>query len=148
LTAADPRELLRAMWLTYENQNLNHIRWEQTLVDLGFGWLAASDIQRKEHGNIVLYPGQAQRIVQVDEMGFSSDGSKNGMGGRPGALLSNSNVPETGTPVNKSSGKTSWLFGMNFADEALPPMAVFASCSTLVIQILYLKTNANLNSNV
>jgi hypothetical protein len=127
LTAADPRELLRAMWLTYENQNLNHIRWEQTVVDLGFGRLAASDIQRKEHGNVVLYPGQAQRIVQVDEMGFSSDGSKNGMGGHPGALLSNANVPETGTPVNKSSGRTSWLFGVNFADEALPPLAVFAS---------------------
>jgi hypothetical protein len=48
------------------------------------------------------------------------------MGGRPASLVSNANVPDAGTPINKSSAKTSWLFGINYADEA-PPLAVFAS---------------------
>jgi hypothetical protein len=127
LTTTNPRELLRTQWLTYENQNLNHISFEQTVVSLGFGRWPSSDDERKEHGNVILFSGQAQRICQLDEMGFSADGSKNGMGGRPSSLMSNAAAPDAGTPVNKSSAKTSWLLGVNFADEALPPLAVFAT---------------------
>jgi hypothetical protein len=127
LTTTNPRELLRAQWLTYDNQNLNHINFERTVVSLGFGRWPRSDDERNEQGNVILFPGQARRILQLDEMGFSADGSKNGMGGRPSSLMTNSSAPDAGTPVNKSSAKTSWLLGVNFADEALPPMAVFAT---------------------
>jgi hypothetical protein len=126
LTTTNPRELLRAQWLTYDNQNLNHISFEQTVVSLGFGCWPSSDDERKEHGNVILFSGQARRICQLDEMGFSANGSKNGMGGRPSSLMSNATAPDAGTPVNKSSAKTSWLLGVNFADEALPPLAIFA----------------------
>ena len=36
-------------------------------------------------------------------------------------------MSEAGKPVNKSSQKTSWMLGMNYADEPLPPMVVLPS---------------------
>jgi hypothetical protein len=126
ITAVDSREALRAAWLTYGNQENHYTGWECALVNLGFGrW--ASEGEKGKSGNVHFYHDQVRRVVQFDEMGFSLDGSKNGKGGRPTATPTNPFLPESGKPVNKSSGKTSWMFGCNFADEALPPMVVLPS---------------------
>ena len=131
LTTADTRELLRATWLTYQNQNKHYEYWERQLVDLGFGQYASNHEERLKHGNVVLYDGMAKRIIQCDEMGFSLDGSKNGVGGRESATPTNPNLPEAGKPTNKSSQKSSWMFGMNFDDEPLPPMVVLPSAAEI-----------------
>jgi hypothetical protein len=126
ITAVNSREALRAAWLTYGNQENHYTGWECALVNLGFGrW--ASEGEKGKSGNVHFYHDQVQRVVQFDEMGFLLDGSKNGKGGRPTATPTNPFLPESGKPVNKSSGKTSWMFGCNFADEALPPMVVLPS---------------------
>ena len=54
-------------------------------------------------------------------------GSKNGIGGRPGAVMINEEVNESGTPQHKTSQRVSTIYGMNFAFEALPPYHVIQS---------------------
>jgi hypothetical protein len=126
--SCDSREALRAAWLTYENQENQYSAWEYVLTNFGFGrWPDVLSGEKGTHGNVVFYDDQERRVVQFDELGFSLDGSKNGKGGRPTATPTNPLLPEAGKPVNKSSSKTSWMFGCNFADEALPPMVVLAS---------------------
>ena len=54
-------------------------------------------------------------------------GSKNGIGGRSGAVMINEEVNESGTPQHKTSQRVSTIYGMNFAFEALPPYHVIQS---------------------
>ena len=84
---------------------------------------------------IILYPCllffliifKAKRLINFDEIGISFSGSKNGIGGRPGAVMITEDVNEAGTPQHKTSQRVSTIYGMNFAFEALPPFHVIQS---------------------
>jgi hypothetical protein len=132
------REALRAAWCTHENFRKNYNQWERCLVEYGFGRWPENDEDIKKHGNVVLFEGQAQRIVQFDEMGFSFDGSKNGKGGRPAAVSTNPDVSDPKQPTSKSAQKVSCMFGMNFAYEAIPPMFVVTSKAEGMSTYVYL----------
>ena len=123
----DPREALRWQWLTHSNQEKNYKVWESTLVELGFGVYSQTDEEKKEHGHVMIDPNQVQNIVQMDEMGFSMDGSKNGKGGRKPKVLENKNVSKPGVPTNKSLQKFSGLYAINFGYEVLPPYFILPS---------------------
>ena len=127
ITAIDPREALRWAWGTHKNQLDNYVRWEEALVELGFGHYTTTDEERRKHGRVKIDPEQLYNIVQIDEMGFSLDGSKNGKGGRKAAMMENTNAPNPRTPTNHSSAKISGLFAINMAKEALPPLFVLPS---------------------
>ena len=60
-------------------------------------------------------------------MGFSLDGSKNGVGGRPGTVLTNQKLPDGGEAVEKSSAKVSILFAANYDMQPLPLLIIFPS---------------------
>ena len=66
-------------------------------------------------------------MIHIDEMGFSFDGSKNGVGGGPATHASNPDVADSGTAEQKSSAKVSILFGSTCAGEPLPVLIVFPS---------------------
>ena len=127
ITSIDPREALRWAWSTYKNQLDNYERWEEALVELGFGEYSTTDEEKREHGWVKIDPAQKYNIVQMDEMGFSLDGSKNGRGGRKAAMIENRNAPKPSVPTNHSSAKVSGLFAINMAKEALPPLFVLPS---------------------
>ena len=66
-------------------------------------------------------------MVHIDEMGFSFDGAKNGVGGRKAKAYSNPNVPDAGEAIAKSSDKITILFGATYDCQPIPPMIVFPS---------------------
>ena len=105
------------------------MRWEFYCVDLGFGrWLKDED-KKTQHDNAEFFEGQKGRIIQFDGMGFPFDGSKNGNGGKQGAVAINSDLPDLKKPRNKSSQKVTCAFGMNYDNEEIPPMFVVTSCA-------------------
>ena len=121
------REALRAAWLTWRNQNQHYENWEYWVVELGFARWPNHEEEKAIEGNVIFLDGQKRRIIQFDEMGFSLDGSKNGKGGRPAAVLSNPTFMEPEQPVNKSAQKITCMYGINFANEAIPPLFVLTS---------------------
>ena len=127
LTSPTYREALRAAWLTWRNQNQHYENWEYWVVELGFARWPFGEEEKAIEGNVVFFDGQKRRIVQFDEMGFSLDGSKNGKGGRPAAMLSNPALMEPDTPTNKSSQKITCMYGINFENEPLPPLFVLTT---------------------
>ena len=136
----DKRELLRLMWLTYEQQKKHYINWEHYLVEYNFGRFAESAEETSTHGNVVFYPESLDRMIHIDEMGFSYDGSKNGIGGRVAAYFSNPDAPEAGIATAKSSLKISILFGATYAGNPIPPLIVLpnkAKKPKIELELLY-----------
>ena len=62
LTTTNKRDALRTAWCTYEKQKQDYITFEQTVVDLDFGRWSQTEEERREFGNIVLYPGQVSLV--------------------------------------------------------------------------------------
>ena len=123
----DKRELLRLLWLTYAQQKKHYINWEHNLVYYDFGRHAENEEEIVTHGRVVFHPDSLNRMIHIDEMGFSYDGSKNGVGGRIAAYFSNSDAPESGIATAKSSLKISVLFGATYAGNPIPPSIVLPS---------------------
>ena len=126
-STTDKRELLCLMWLSYNKQKRHYMNWEKNLVDLGFARWPVDENERAELGYVVFKPGATSRILHIDEMGFSLDGSKNGVGGRPGTVLTNQKLPDGGEAVEKSSAKVSILFAANYDMQPLPLLIIFPS---------------------
>ena len=102
----DPREVLRLVWLTYEQQKKHYVNWEFHLIKSGFGREPENKKERNMYGNVIFHPGQLDRILHIDEMGFSFDGAKNGIGGRIPCYYSNPLIAEAGTDREKSSSES------------------------------------------
>ena len=122
----DKRELLRLKWLTYEQQKKHYVNWEHYLVKMGFARFSQTE-EEFSNGNVVFHPGALDRMIHIDEMGFSYDGSKNGIGGRVATYFSNPIAPEAGAATAKSSIKISVLFGATYAHNPLPVMIIIPS---------------------
>ena len=127
LAFTDKREMLRLLWLTYEQQKKHYINWEENLIKQGFGRAPRDANERARNGNVVFFDGALGRMLHIDEMGFHWDGAKNGIGGRVEAMYSNPMVPDAGEASQKSSDKVSILFGATYAGTAMPPLLVFPS---------------------
>ena len=125
LNITDKRELLRLIWLTYEQQQKHYINWEMHLIMLEFGREPIDENERLREGNVVFYENALRRMIHIDEMGFHFDGSKNGIGGRVSLTYSDPNLPDPGEAIAKSSDKVSVLFGATYDGQAIPPMFVF-----------------------
>ena len=123
-STADKRELLRTLWLTFDQQEKHYKNWENFVVEKGFARLPFDNDEREREGYVVFYSEQLSRITHIDEMGFSFDGSKNGVGGRPEATFDNPEITSGGLPIQKSSLKVSILFGSTYDHQILPPLIV------------------------
>ena len=58
LTTTNKRDALRTAWCTYEKQKQDYKTFEEAVVDLELGRWSQTKEERREFGNIVLYPGQ------------------------------------------------------------------------------------------
>ena len=58
LSVTNKQDALRTAWCCYGNQELDYKVFEETVVDLGFGRWTQTEEERREHGNIMLFPGQ------------------------------------------------------------------------------------------
>ena len=123
----DKRELLRSLWLTFNQQKKHYINWETFLIEQGFGRAPTNDKEQEEHGHIVFFDGQKERILHIDEMGFMFDGAKNGIGGRPGTVFFDAELAYGGQPVQKSSDRVTILVAANYGNEVLPLLLVIPS---------------------
>lgn len=127
LKVTDKREMLQILWLSYDQQKKHYLNWEHHLIDKGFGQEPRDGKERELHGNVVFFESSQRRMLHIDEMGFSFDGSKNGLGGRVAKVFSNPLIPDAGQADQKSGDKVSILFGANYEGETIPPMIVFLS---------------------
>ena len=73
-------------------------------------------------------------MLLIDEIGFSLDGLKNGVGGRPGTFLTNKVFVDAGQATSKSSLKVSLLDAANYDHEVLSVLIVFPSTAKKYIK--------------
>ena len=51
------RESYQLLWLTYYQQLMNYIKWEEVCVKMGFARLAIDEAEVKEKGHVVFFEG-------------------------------------------------------------------------------------------
>ena len=56
LSTTNKRDALQTAWCTYWKQKQDYITFEETIVDLEFGRWSQTKEERREFGNVVLYP--------------------------------------------------------------------------------------------
>jgi hypothetical protein len=129
LGSPDKREALRVKWLTHSAQKLNYERFEEAAVELGFARYPESG-EDADGQYIIWREGQQRRVINLDEMSISLDASTTRGGGRPSQVPDAVGVQGSGQAAPKSDAKVTGIFGMNFADEALPPYFQFPTKAT------------------
>ena len=72
LTTTNKRDALRTAWCTYEKQKQDYITFEEAVVALEFGRWSQTKEERREFGNIVLYPGQVSLVQSLHVYFFRS----------------------------------------------------------------------------
>ena len=72
VTTTNKRDALRTAWCTYEKQKQDYITFEQAVVDLELGRWSQTKEERREFGNIVLYPGQVSLVQSLHVYFFRS----------------------------------------------------------------------------
>ena len=72
LTTTNKRDALRTAWCTYEKQMRDYTTFEETVVDLELGRWSQTKEERREFGNIVLYPGQVSLVQSLHVYFFRS----------------------------------------------------------------------------
>ena len=110
---AEKVEDRRVLWTMYENIKLWFENWARDLVELGFATEHAGEIDISEE--------QLARILNLDEMCLSLDGSNGARGGRPEVVFFDPRLPQTGKPTSKTGVTTTMITGSNAIGEALPP---------------------------
>ena len=63
LATTNKRDALRTAWCTYEKQKQDYITFEEAVVGLEFGRWSQTKEERREFGNIVLYPDQVSLVL-------------------------------------------------------------------------------------
>lgn len=127
LTKADTRESLRVLWLTYQAQLKHFKNWEKSAVELGFARPLLPEEDADEVGHIVWKEDLLHRVLQFDEMNIALDGTDASIGGRESRIPTAKGHADSGKAVEKSGASMTIMFGLNFANEALPPLFIFPS---------------------
>ncbi|CAB9523296.1 unknown protein [Seminavis robusta] len=129
LEKADTRESLRVLWLTYQAQQKHYINWEQTAVELGFARQLLPTELTEDVGYIVWKEEALHRVLQFDEMNIALDGTDDSIGGRQSRIPTSKGMGNAGKAAEKSGASMTLMFGMSFANEALPPLFIFPTKS-------------------
>jgi len=125
---ANVMEQRRVEWTTHFNLNLWFDTWKTTLIELGFA-REKTVLDVEVEGELVFLPGQKERIVNVDETDGTLDDTSGQAGGRPPIVFTAPKVPSGSTSVNKSSYKTTLIFGSTAAGEPIPPHFQFKTAA-------------------
>ena len=122
-----PREQRRFLWFTAQNLLSHYKNMEMRLVERGYARMSTNNEYQESGEYIKWFPEQCCRAGNIDEMSWGFGHEANGIGGRPGVSLTTELVPNPGDPAQKSSLKVTILYGMTYADEALPPLIILPS---------------------
>lgn len=119
LGKANVVEQRRLMWTTAYNLDIWFDTFKQTLIELGFAREKGpgDDVE----GEVVFFPGQTRRIINLDETDGSLDDTTGQRGGRPPMTFLAPEILGGGTAVNKSGYSSTVICGSNAAGEPLPP---------------------------
>ena len=110
----------RAIYTTYNNINVWFDTLKQFLTTKGF---ARNKRENEEgDGELVFFPGQLNRILNLDESGLTLDGNQSKSGGRSSTRFgcSNPSIPQGMDRTNKSSTRITFIGGSTAAGHPLP----------------------------
>eukprot|EP00536_Pseudo-nitzschia_multiseries_P003558 jgi/Psemu1/8094/gm1.8094_g len=109
----------RCVWTTSNNINTWFETVKEILVVYGFACLVTDEEIRKGHeGELVFFPGQLNRILNIDETALTLDGTSTNAGGRPITEYGSSNriLPRGCTRAQKSIEENKRI-SKSFTDE-------------------------------
>ena len=81
--------------------------------------------KRDEEGDLYIPVEKLSRIINVDELCLSLDGSNGQRGGRPEEVFYCPSLPQTVRATRKSSLTTTLITGGTASEEAIPPQFQF-----------------------
>eukprot|EP00536_Pseudo-nitzschia_multiseries_P010796 jgi/Psemu1/204155/e_gw1.342.42.1 len=113
----------RCVWTTSNNINTWFETLKEILVVYGFARLATEEEIRNGHeGELVFFPGQLNRILNVDETALTLDRTSTNAGGRPITEYGPSNriLPRGCTRAQKSSWRCTVVAGSTAAGDPIP----------------------------
>jgi hypothetical protein len=113
-------ELRRQMWTTVKILDEWYSRWQSFCLEFDVGGSYGK-------GDTVFSGEQKRRIVDMDEMKFSTDGSDRGIGGRPANSITLLGVARVRTSINKASMSGTFMCGSDATGEALHVHVMFSS---------------------
>ena len=110
----------RLKWTTYNDINTWFNTLKDTLVANGFARMKRDD--EIAEGELVFFPGQLNRIINLDESGLTLDGNGSQAGGRPSTAYESADkyVGCGADRINKSSSQITLVAGSNAAGFPLP----------------------------
>ena len=112
-------EQRRLQWTTGYNLNIWFGTWKDVLIDLGFARAAVPEDMVE--GELFFFPGQKQRVGNIDETDGSLDETTGQRGGRPPMTFFAPDVSGGATAANKSGYSSTIICGSNAAGEPFPP---------------------------
>jgi len=118
---ANVMEQRRLQWTTYDNMKVWYDTWKETLIDLGFGRERTAADGNTCKGEVMFFPGQTSRIINIDETDGSLDDTTGQRGGRPSMVFTAPDLAGGGTSVNKSGYSSTIICGSSAAGEPVPP---------------------------
>ena len=124
IDSADPRQKLRVEWFRMSNLIKHYDNTEKFLVNNGFARHATNEEKEIDGENIKWKLDQMKRGANFDEMSFGLSADANSLGGREGMIYVTDLVKNSGQSTQHSSLKVTVFAGMNFADEAFPPLII------------------------
>jgi hypothetical protein len=116
---ANVQEQRRVKWTTKYNLDIWFSTWKDTLKDLGFAREKTSTDEAE--GELFFFPGQMERIGNIDETDGSIDDTTGQRGGRPPMTFHDPKIAGGATAVNKSGYSSTIICGSNAAGEPFPP---------------------------
>ena len=105
MTLSVGRESYCLLWLTYYQQLMNYIKWEEVLVTMKFACPAKDEAKQKKEGYVIFLQGQVKRYMNVDECALFLDGTVEKQAGHPSSTPSAAGIAEAGKAKSKSAKK-------------------------------------------
>jgi hypothetical protein len=103
--------------------------WETFCIEYGFG-------DDDGTGLTVFSEEQKQRVCNMDETKFSTDGHNSRIGGRPANSVTLSDTTRSGTVTNKSSLSITLMCGSNAASHCLCMLCFPLTPKRIIVQLI------------
>ena len=115
----------RIRWTTFGNLQKWFVGWRKFLLKYEFTTVGPD-------GDELLFElDQLRRILNVDEIEISLDGSSSRVGGRPAVTFYDPHLPMASRSAAKSSLSCTSIFGSSAARECIPPHWQLPTAATL-----------------
>jgi len=133
LTIGKPNKMenRRWEWGTYDNVNIWYSSFKHLLIEQGFAReKSAQDVDVE--GELVYFPGQENRICNIDETGLAADSTNTAKGGRPAGQFYDSTVRDNASTRASKSSFSCTMMGAVTMTEPIPPHFQFPTEATSV----------------